>query len=69
MGSIEFVVVFGKFAFVSTYSGEVLRDASLDVEADADGVELLDVFCTFELVSTYFGEMGQDLFFNKNLFT
>ena len=32
-------------------------------------VEFVAVFGTFGLVSTYFGEVGQDLFFNKNLFT
>ena len=74
-----YVALLGTLAFVGTF----FRDARLvlcetilyvDGDPDADGddmamVEFVAVFCTFGLVSTYFGEVGQELFFNKNLFT
>ena len=73
-----FVALLGTLAFVGTYFGDarlVLHDTILDVDGypDADGddmamVEFVAVFSTFGLVLTYFGEVGQDLFFNKNLF-
>ena len=51
-----------------------MTNLDVDGDPDADGddmamVEFVAVFGTFALVSTYFGEVGQDLFFNKNLFT
>ena len=69
----------GTLAFICTFFGDVrvvLHVTNLDVDGDpdADGddmamVEFVAIFGTFELVLTYFSEVGQDLFFNKNLFT
>ena len=73
------VAVMGTSAFIGTFFRGVrvvLHVTNLDVDGnpDADGdnmamVEFVAVFSTFGLVSIYFGEVGQDLFFNKNLFT
>ena len=74
-----FVALLDTLAFVSSFfpdSRLVLRETILDVDGDldADGdnmemVEFVAVFGTFTFILTYFGEVGQDLFFNKNLFT
>ena len=74
-----FVALLGILAFVGTFFGDarlVLRGTILDVDGDLDAdvdnmamVEFVAVFSTFGLVSTYFSEVGQDLFFNKNIFT
>ena len=79
MAMVEFVAVLSTFAFISTFFGDVivvLHVTNLDVDGDpdADGdkmasVDLVNVFGTFAFISTYFGDIGQDLFFNKNLFT
>ena len=78
MAMVEFVAALGTFEFVSTFFWDVrvvLHVTNLDVDGDpdADGdemamVEFVVVFSTFGLVLTYLGEVGQDLFFNKNLF-
>ena len=75
----EFVAVLGTLAFICIFFCDVrvvLHVMNLDVDGDpdADGdnmavVEFVAVFGTFGLVSIYFSEVGQDLFFNKNLFT
>ena len=72
MAMVEFVAVFGTFAFVFTFFEDVrvvLGGTNLDVDGDpdADGdkmamVEFVAVFGTFRFVLTYFGEVRQDLF-------
>ena len=79
MASVDFVAVLGTYAFISTYFGDVrvvLHVSNLDVDGDPDGdgdemacVDFVNDFGTFAFVSTYFWDVGQDLFFNKNLFT
>ena len=74
-----FVALLGTLAFIGTFFGNarlVLHDTILDLDgdpgADRDNmamVEFVAVFGTFGLVLTYFGDVGQDLSFNKNLFT
>ena len=68
-----FVAVLGTLAFVCTFFCDVrvvLHATNLDVDGDDMAVvEFVAVFSTFGLVSIYFSEVGQDLFFNKNLFT
>ena len=73
------VTVLGTLASICTFFRDVrvvlcVTNLDVDGDPDADGdnmamVEFVAVFGTFALVLTYFGKVGQDLFFNKNLFT